>query len=97
MGLPQVAQGTGMSLDDARAIRIEDPALLMAYSTAVAKECASFVRTVPLETLEEIQMIKPLGEMPRWRVFRQVVMTHGFMHLGEINALRGQLGMSFSI
>ena len=97
MGLPQVAQGTGMTLEDARAVKINDPDLLRAYSTAVARECASFVRSVPLETLEEVQMIKPLGEMPRWRVFRQVVMTHGFMHLGEINALRGQLGLSFSI
>ena len=42
-------------------------------------------------------LIKPLGEMPKWRVARQVIMTHGFMHLGEINALRGQLGLPFSI
>jgi hypothetical protein len=97
MGLPQVAQGTGMSLEDARAVRIADPDVLRAYSSAVGKDCASFVRGVPLQTLEEVQMVKPLGEMPKWRVVRQVVMTHGFMHLGEINALRGQLGLSFSI
>lgn len=97
MALPKVAQGTGMSLEDARAIKITDPALLLEYSASVAKNCAAFLKEVPLETLEEIQMIKPLGEMPRWKVFRQVIMTHGFMHLGEINAHKGQLGLPFGI
>jgi len=97
MNLPKVDQGTGMGLEDARAVTIADPALLREYSAKVAADCAAFLKTVPLETLEEIQMIKPLGEMPRWRVFRQVVMTHGFMHLGEINAIKGQLGLQFSI
>jgi hypothetical protein len=30
-------------------------------------------------------------------VIRQVIMTHGFMHLGEINAVKGQLGLGFFI
>lgn len=40
---------------------------------------------------------KPLGEMPKWKVFRQVVMTHGFMHLGEINLTKGLMGMQFAL
>ena len=97
MALPKVDQGTGMGMDDARGIQIADPALLREYSAAVSKDCLDFIKTVPLATLEEVQMIKPLGEMPKWRVFRQVVMTHGFMHLGEVNAIKGQLGLQFSI
>jgi len=97
MQLPPVDQGTGMGLDDARAIRINDIAVLREYGQAVAKATLDYVKNVPLEVLEEVQMIKPLGEMPKWRVFRQVVMTHGFMHLGEINAIKGQLGLQFSI
>jgi len=97
MQLPPVDQGTGMSLEDARAIRIPDLALLREYGDAVAKDTLACVKDVPLATLEEVQMVKPLGEMPKWRVFRQVVMTHGFMHLGEINAIKGQLGLQFSI
>jgi len=97
MALPKVDQGTGMGLGDARAVTITDPALLREYSLAVATNCQAFLKTVPLATLEEVQMIKPLGEMPKWRVFRQVVMTHGFMHLGEINAIKGALGLQFSI
>jgi uncharacterized damage-inducible protein DinB len=96
-GLPKVDQGTGMSLDDARALAINDQALLRDYGRAVQKETAAFLKAVDLSTLDEMQMIRPLGEMPRWKVLRQVVMTHGFMHLGEINAIKGQLGIQFSI
>jgi hypothetical protein len=39
----------------------------------------------------------PLGEMPKWKVLRQVVMTHSFMHLGEVNAIKGAQGMAFGI
>ena len=97
MGLPKVEQGTGMGLDDAHNIRIEDGAMLLEYGGKVIEDALGWLKVVPYETLDEVQMIKPLGEMPKWRVARQVIMTHGFMHLGEINSLRGQLGLSFSI
>jgi DinB superfamily len=97
MALPKVDQGTGMSLEDARAIKIADPALLREYGAVVYKDCLDFLKQWPLEKANEVQMIKPLGEMPRWRVFRQVVMTHGYMHLGEINFAKGILGLQFSI
>lgn len=97
MGLPPVDQGTGMAMESARAIEIRDAALLREYGEAVMKDTLAYVKDVPLATLAEVQMIKPLGEMPKWRVFRQVVMTHGFMHLGEVNAIKGQLGLQFMI
>ena len=97
MGLPKVDQGTGMTLEDARAVTISDPALLRDYNKEVGKACQEFVRNVPLEDLNEVQMIKPLGEMSKAKVLRQVVMTHGFMHLGEINHIKGTMGLQFSI
>jgi hypothetical protein len=97
MALPKVDQGTGMGMEEARGVRIEDPALLRDYLKAVGDDCLGFLKDVPLSDLEEVQMIKPLGEMPKARVFRQVVMTHGFMHLGEINHIKGVMGLQFSI
>ncbi len=96
-GLPKVDQGTGMTLADAQALRIDDIGLFREYNAAVAKEVTAFLKSVSLEWLEEVQMVRPLGEMPKWRVFRQVLMTHGFMHLGEITALKGIQGMQFAI
>ena len=97
MNLPKVAQGTGMGMDDARGITIADPALLREYGRLVLDDSMAYIKRTTLEELEPIQMIKPLGEMPRWRVMRQVLMTHGFMHLGEMNVLRGMQGLQFSI
>lgn len=96
-GLPKVDQGTGMDLAAARAITINDAGLLREYGREVTASVLSFVKNVDQAVLEEVQMIKPLGEMPKWRVVRQVMMTHGFMHLGEMNLIRGMLGYSFSI
>lgn len=97
LALPKVDQGTGMTLEDARSVVIADPSLLQEYTDLVGKASLAFVKQVDPAVLAEAQMIKPLGEMPKYRVLRQVVMTHGFMHLGEINALKGQLGLSFGI
>jgi hypothetical protein len=96
-GLPKVAQGTGMPLDDARSIVINDPQLLREYGRVVSAATIDYVRAVPEAVLAETQLIKPLGEMPKWRVARQVLMTHGFMHLGEINLIRGMMGLQFAI
>ena len=96
MGLPKVDQGTGMGMEDARALKF-DNAALREYLADVRSSTLDFMKVVPMEKLDEVQMIKPLGEMPKWRVVRQVVMTHGFMHLGEINHIKGQMGLGFFI
>ncbi len=97
LALPKNDQGTGMPLDNARAIQISDPAVLREYGKAVAADVVAFLKGANMDDLDEIQMIKPLGEMPKINVVRQVMMTHGFMHLGEINLIRGIMGFQFSI
>lgn len=97
MGLPPVAQGTGMGLEEARALTIGNVAVLREYGRSVGEEVIAFLKQVPLADLDAVQMVKPLGEMPKWRVVRQVMMTHGFMHLGEINLIKGTMGLQFSI
>jgi len=96
LGLPKVDQGTGMGMEEARSLKFET-APLREYLADVRADTLAFLKVVPMEKLDEVQMIKPLGEMPKWRVIRQVIMTHGFMHLGEINAVKGQLGLGFFI
>jgi len=96
LGLPPVGQGTGMPLEDARKLQVQ-VAPLREYNQRVKEVTLEFINNVPLEDLEAIQPIRPLGEMPKWKVLRQVVMTHSFMHLGEVNAIKGAQGMAFGI
>lgn len=96
MGLPKVDQGTGMGLEDARALAF-NLADLREYGQQVNKSTIDFLKNADMEALNVVQMIKPLGEMPKVRVIRQVIMTHGFMHLGEVNAIKGQLGLGFFV
>lgn len=95
--LPKVDQGTGMSLEDARSIVINEPEMLREYNREVGAACLDYLKNVPVADLEAVQMIKPLGEMSKMQVLRQVVMTHGFMHLGEINHIKGVQGLQFAI
>ncbi|MGK2964298.1 MAG: DinB family protein [Tepidiformaceae bacterium] len=95
VGGPKVDQGTGMTLDDARAVQVQDKAALLEYGKTVAADTLAFVKGQDLSWLEETTTIKPQGELPRWRILREIYMTHGFMHLGEINVLRGIQGMPF--
>lgn len=96
LGLPKVEQGTGMSLEEAQGLKFT-VADLRAYGGSVRASVAAYLESVPLEALETPQAIRPFGELPRWKVLRQVVMTHGFTHLGEISALKGQLGLGASL
>jgi hypothetical protein len=95
--LPKADQGTGMELETAQAIQISDPALLREYAAGVYQDVVAFIRTVTDEFLAETQTLRPLGELTKWRICRQVLMTHGFMHLGEINMARGMLGKQFNM
>lgn len=94
MGLPKVDQGTGMGLEDARALSF-NLADLREYGSRVNASTIDFLKNADMESMNAIQMIKPLGEMSKVTVVRQVIMTHGFMHLGEVNAIKGQLGLGF--
>jgi hypothetical protein len=96
MGLPKVDQGTGMAVDEARALTF-NLGDLREYGTRVNASTMDFLKNADMAAMNEIQMIKPLGEMSKVKVMRQVIMTHGFMHLGEVNAVKGQLGLGFFI
>ena len=43
--------------------------------------------------LQEKTTVKPLGEMPILSAIGNMCLTHGFTHLGEIQHLRGLLGL----
>ncbi len=92
LGLHPAAQGTGMSTEEAQALRIKDVALFAAYMKAVWASTEAYVQGLSPAELERKVALKFVGEMPLVRVLAQVGVTHGFTHLGEISLARTLVG-----
>lgn len=92
-GLPATAQGTGMSLEEAQALRIEPKEEFQKYMQEVWKATDAFLADKDDAYLKEQITVKPLGEMPTQNAIGNMCLTHGFTHLGEIQHLRGLMGL----
>lgn len=92
LGLPPVAQGTGMPTADAQALRITDIALFREYMQRVWAATEELFETADAATLDRVVTVKPVGDMPATRALGQVCLTHGMMHLGEMELARTLVG-----
>jgi hypothetical protein len=92
LGLPPVAQGTGMSVAEAQALRIKDLALFREYMGKVWAATDEYLAKVEPAALDAVVTIRPLGEMPAIRALAQVCVSHGFTHAGEIELARTLVG-----
>ena len=92
-GLDRIGQGTGMSLQEAQALRINSKEDFLAYMGAVAQATESSLSGLVDAALEQKITVKPLGEMPVLNAIGNMCLTHGFTHLGEIAHLRGLQGL----
>lgn len=96
LGLPPVAQGTGMPAADAQALRISDVALFREYMGQVwasTEALFDLARTEP-GLLEKTVTIKPIGDMPAIRALGGVCLTHGVAHFGQIELTRTLIGLA---
>ena len=92
-GLDRIGQGTGMSLQEAQALRINSKEDFMTYMDAVARATDEYLTGLDDAVLEQKITVKPLGEMPVLNAIGNMRLTHGFTHLGEIAHLRGLQGL----
>jgi uncharacterized damage-inducible protein DinB len=92
-GLHRTAQGTGMTLEEAQALRLTPKEDFMAYMDAVARSTDDYLAGLDDAALETTTTVKPLGEMPIKNAIGNMCLTHGFNHLGEIQHLRGLQGL----
>jgi hypothetical protein len=95
LGLPAVAQGTGMSTEEAQGLRIRDVPLFREYMQKVWASTDELFARAAREpaVLDKTVTIKPLGEMPALRALGQVCLTHGVAHFGELELARTLLGL----
>src|SRR3990172_2889474 len=92
-GLDRVAQGTGMSLEQAQSLQINSKDSFQGYMRDVWQATEAFLEAKDDAFLAEKTFVKPLGEMPIRNAIGNMCLTHGFTHLGEIQHLRGLLGL----
>ena len=94
LGLPPVAQGTGMSTEDAHALRIKDVDLFGEYMQQVWASTEDFLVTADAAALAKTVTVKPLGDMPVVRALGQICVSHGMTHFGEMELARTLVGAS---
>ena len=93
-GLPRTSQGTGMTEDEANAVRIEDVAKWHEYQQAVWAATDAYLADMSPEEFESRRVvIKPLPEMSLWDGLYGVCLSHGYRHVGEIEYVRGVQGL----
>lgn len=88
LGLHPIAQGTGMPLADAQALRIADPSAFLAYAGQVWDATNEWLANPDESDFGTPVLVRPLGEMPKIRALGQVGLSHGWGHLGEIDHIR---------
>ena len=92
-GLDRIAQGTGMTLQDAQNLRINSKEDFLSYIGAVAGATDEYLAGLDDQALEQTTTVKPIGEMPIRNAIGNMCLMHGFTHLGEIQHLRGLQGL----
>ena len=92
-GLDSKAQGTGMPLADAQAQQIVPLSDWKAYNQDVWAKTREFVSTLDDDALQGRTVVKPLGEMTVLDAISNMCVSHGFRHLGEVEYIRGLLGL----
>jgi hypothetical protein len=92
LGLPERVQGTGMSTEEAHALRIQDLGAFKQYVQDVWASTNDFLERVDPAALDAVKLVRPLGEMPLIRALTQVCLTHGFQHIGQLDLTRTLIG-----
>ena len=91
--LPKVAQGTGMSLAEACALRLPGLEALIGYIRDVWKDVEPYLARATMEELQVQTKMSPFGERPKLQHIGQAVIAHGNRHLGQISMLRTMQGL----
>lgn len=92
LGLPPVAQGTGMSSEEAQVLRIENVDLFREYMRQVWASTDELFANPDPALLDRTVTVKFVGEMPAIRALAQICLAHGMMHVGQMELTRTLVG-----
>lgn len=95
-GMDPRSQGTGMTAEQAAAVRINDLGEFLNYAEKVFQAGETFLESLPEESLDEVKEYPVIGKRSVRQVIGGLVMQHGAGHLGEIWYVKGLQGMKGS-
>ncbi|MBP1714817.1 MAG: DinB family protein [Deltaproteobacteria bacterium] len=95
-GMDPKSQGTGMTAEQAAAIRLNDMGEFLKYSEKVFQTSEAFLGSLPEESLDEIKEYPVIGKRSVRQVLAGMVLQHGAGHLGEIWYVKGLQGLKGS-
>ncbi len=96
LGMDPRAQGTGMTAEQAAAVRIQDLNKFLEYSQNVFRVTEAYVSALQDQALGEVRDLPVLGKRSMYQVIGGVILAHGSNHLGEIWYVKGLQGLKGS-
>jgi hypothetical protein len=96
LGLDPRSQGTGMTAEDAAAVRIKDMKLFLQYMENEFKATQDYLAGLKEEDLAPIHDLPALGKMSLTNLLGGTILRHGANHLGEIWCIKGIMGIKGS-
>jgi uncharacterized damage-inducible protein DinB len=95
-GMDPRSQGTGMTAEQAAAVRINDLAEFMKYTQRVFEAAEAYLDALTEESLDEVKEYPVIGKRSVRQIIGGLMMQHGSGHLGEIWYVKGLQGMKGS-
>jgi hypothetical protein len=92
-GMDPRAQGTGMSAEQAAALRISGLADFLRYTEKVFKASEAYLETLQEAELDRVEEFRFLGKRSFGSVIGGVILSHSSEHLGEIWYAKGLMGL----
>ena len=94
--LDRISQGTGLSEEEAVSIQLPSAKAFLPYMRDVWASTDDYLHSINDSALDGTFNIRPLGEKTVNDIFFEMLITHGFSHLGEIWVLKGLQGFKGS-
>ena len=96
LGMDPQAQGTGMTDEQAAAVRIQDMSEFLKYMENAFKSVEAFLDGVKDEDLDQVHELPVLGKRSMYQLIEGTILQHGASHMGEIYYLKGLQGLKGS-
>ena len=96
LGMDPRAQGTGMTDEQAAAIKIQDMGEFSKYMESAFKSTETYLDGVKDEDLDQVHDLPVLGKRSLYQLIGGTILQHGASHMGEIYYVKGVQGLKGS-